>query len=103
MDQKLQIVAIKTIKRFWETSFYSDSEHALKSWYAIAKRADWMCPQDIKDQFGNASVIGRNRVVFNIAGNKYRLIVAFNYPYKIGYIRFIGTHTQYDRVDAETV
>jgi mRNA interferase HigB len=99
----LRIIAIKTTRHFWETAEHSDSEQALKSWYAIAKHADWTCPQDVKDQFRSASIIGGNRVVFNIAGNKYRLIVAFNYPYRIGYIRFVGTHSQYDEVDAETI
>ena len=73
------------------------------NWYAVAKRAEWTCPQDVRNFYGNASVIGNNRVVFNIAGNTYRLIVKFNYPYRIGYIRFIGTHRQYDDVDAEKI
>jgi mRNA interferase HigB len=68
-----------------------------------AKRADWATPRDIKRQFGNASIIGNNRVVFNIAGNKYRLIVQFNYAYRVGYVRFVGTHKQYDRVNAEEI
>jgi len=99
----LRIISRKAIKVFWESRAHSDSEQPLKSWFAVAKAADWSCPQDGKDQFSNASVIGSNRVVFNIAGNKYRLIVKFNYPYRIGYIRFIGTHAQYDAVDAENI
>ena len=103
MAGSLRIIALRTIRSFWEAQGYRDSEQALKSWYAIARRADWASPQAVKSQFGHASVIGSNRVVFNIAGNKYRLIVQFNYPYRVGYVRFIGTHAQYDRVDAETV
>ena len=99
----MRIIALKTIRVFWENPTYRDSEQALKSWYARAKRADWANPQDIKDQFGNASIIGNNRVIFNIAGNKYRLIVWFNYPYRMGYIRFVGTHVQYNAVNAETI
>ena len=99
----MRIIALRTIREFWEIAGHGDSEQPLKSWYAIAKQADWTCPQDIKDQFRNASILKDNRVVFNIAGNKYRLIVKFNYPYRIGYIRFVGTHVQYDAVDAETV
>lgn len=99
----MRIIALKTIRQFWESARFRDSEQPLKSWYAIARVADWDCPQAVKDQFGNASVIGDNRVVFNIAGNKYRLVVRFNYPYRIGYIRFIGTHRQYDAIDAETI
>ena len=95
----MQIIARKTIKEFWGNSAYSDSEQPLKSWYAIARYVDWATPQAVKEQFGNSSIIGDNRVVFNIAGNKYRLIVKFNYPYRVGYIRFIGTHQQYDAID----
>ncbi len=99
----MRIIALRTIRSFWEVARFRDSEQPLKSWYAIARRADWNAPQDVKEQFGNASIIGNNRVVFNIAGNKYRLIVQFNYPYRVGYVRFIGTHAQYDLVNAETV
>lgn len=99
----MRIIALRALRAFWEIADFADSEQALKSWYAIAKRADWASPQDVKDQFGNASVIGDNRIVFNIAGNKYRLVVKFNYPYRVGYIRFIGTHVQYDAVDAEKI
>ena len=99
----MRIIALRTIREFWENAAYLDSEQPLKSWYAIAKNADWQAPQDVKNQFGNASIIGDNRVVFNIAGNKYRLIVKFHYGYRIGYIRFIGTHVQYDDVNAEDI
>jgi mRNA interferase HigB len=99
----LRIIKIKTLRDFWSHPEYSDSEQSLKSWYAIAKSADWVTPHDVKDRFGNASIIGDNRVVFNIAGNKYRLIVKFNYPHGVGYIRFMGTHRQYDSIDAETI
>ena len=103
MEWLLRIIALRTIREFWENAAYSDSEQPLKSWYVIAKHADWAFPQAVKDQFGNASIIVDNRVIFNIAGNKYRLIVKFKYPYRTGYIRFIGTHAQYDAVDAETI
>ena len=99
----MRIIALKTIRSFWGNSAYRDSEQALKAWYAIAKRADWVSPQNIKEQFCNASFLGNNRVVFNIAGNKYRLVVRFNYPYRVGYIRFIGTHAQYDAINAENI
>lgn len=99
----VRIIALRTIREFWGNAAYRDSEQALKSWYAIARTADWASPQEVKYQFGSASIIGDNRVVFNIAGNKYRLVVKFNYPYRIGYIRFIGTHAQYDIADAEEI
>ena len=102
-EQLLRIISLRTIRKFWQETEHTDSEQPLKSWYAIAKHADWGRPQDIRDQFGSASIIGNNRVVFNIAGNKYRLIVKFNYPQRIGYIRFVGTHAQYDAVKVETV
>lgn len=81
----------------------ADSEQPLKSWFREVEVADWQTPHEVKAQYGNASVIGDSRIVFNIAGNKYRLIVKFNYPYRIGYIRFIGTHAAYDEIDAESV
>jgi len=99
----LRIIKVKTLSTFWSDPEFSDSEEPLKSWYAIAKNADWANPLDVKNQFGTASIVKDNRVVFNIAGNKYRLIVKFNYEYKVGYIRFVGTHKQYDAVDAETI
>ena len=99
----LRIIARKTIREFWDISHYRDSQRPLKSWYGIVTNAEWHNPDDVKKQFRGASIIGGNRVVFNIAGNKYRLVVKFNYPYNIGYIRFIGTHGQYDQIDAENI
>jgi len=89
------------LREFWD--LYDDAEEPLKAWYHEAARADWANPHQVKAMYGNASVIGDSRIVFNIAGNKYRLIVKFNYPYRIGYIRFIGTHTDYDGIDAEEI
>jgi mRNA interferase HigB len=99
----MRIIARKTLYDFWKKREYADSEQSLKSWFKIAVKADWGAPADIKDQFGNASFLANNRVVFNIAGNKYRLIVKVNYSYRIMYIRFIGTHKQYDRINAEEI
>jgi mRNA interferase HigB len=99
----LRIIKVKTLSLFWSTPEFGDSEEPVKSWYVIAKNADWAKPQDVKSQFGNASIVKGNRVIFNIAGNKYRLIVKFNYEYRVGYIRFVGTHRQYDAIDAETI
>ena len=97
------MIARSTIRAFWEQPEFGDSEQALKSWYAIAEKANWSTPQDVKHQFRTASIVGGNRVVFNIAGNKYRLVVKINYPYRVVYIRFIGTHAQYDTIDVEQV
>ena len=79
------------------------AEQPLKAWYAIATRADWATPADVKATYGNASIVGGDRVVFNIGGNRYRLIVRFDYPNRIGFVRFVGTHAEYDAVDAASV
>ncbi len=97
----MRIIAISTLRNFWEKN--GDAEEPLKAWFQEVKLADWTTPHQVKVMYRNASVIGGNRIVFNIAGNKYRLIVKFNYPYRIGYVRFIGTHAEYDRIDAEEV
>jgi mRNA interferase HigB len=73
------------------------------AWYREARRADWASPADVKQAIRNASVLKDGRVVFNVAGNKYRVVVWINYPYRVMYIRFVGTHRQYDQVDAQTV
>ena len=99
----MRIIARGSIREFWKKPQYSVSEQPLKAWYSIANRADWASPQEIKNQFAHASILGNNRVVFNIAGNKYRLVVQFNYHYRVGYIRFIGTHQQYYLIDAELI
>jgi mRNA interferase HigB len=82
---------------------FTDSKGHLEAWHTEVIKADWDTPQDVKAQFRSASIIKNSRVVFNIKGNKYRLVVKINYPYKIVYIRFIGTHKQYDRTDVENV
>jgi mRNA interferase HigB len=73
------------------------------AWYREALKADWAAQNDVKDQYSTASLLKDGRVVFNLAGNKYRLVVWINYPYRIVYIRFIGTHKEYDEIDAQTI
>jgi mRNA interferase HigB len=97
----MRIIARSTLRDYWEN--HSDVEDALKTWYYDASRADWQSPADVKEAHRNASIIANNRVVFNIKGNKYRLIVAMRYDIGIIFIRFIGTHAEYDQVDAETI
>ena len=99
----MKIVSRAMLVEFYDNTAYQDSKPALEAWYDIAKLAKWTCPQDVKATFGNASIVGNNRVVFNIKGNDYRLIVAFAYRMGFCYVKFIGTHTQYDAVDAATV
>ena len=80
-------------------------EHAIRAACDVAddKKADWVSPADVKRDFGTASILRDGRMVFNIAGNKYRLVVWIKYPYRVVYIRFIGTHAQYDKIDAQTI
>lgn len=95
------IVSRKKLRSFWEG--HPDSEETLKTWYKVAMKAEWKTSNEIKAQYRNASVVGDNRIVFNICGNKYRLIVKFNYEMQWGWIRFVGTHSTYDKIDATTV
>jgi mRNA interferase HigB len=99
----MRIIAKATLKAFWCKPYYRDAEQPLKAWYEEAAKADWSSPNDVKSQFKSVSVIGNNRLVFNIAGNKYRLIVAVNYAYRCMYICFVGTHKQYDKINAEEI
>jgi len=94
-------IARRTLREFWQR--HRRAEQPLKAWYAEAVRADWQGPQDIKSRYAYASFVADNRVVFNIAGNRYRLIVHVNYDYRIVYVKFVGTHAEYDRIDPEAV
>jgi mRNA interferase HigB len=98
---EVRIIARRTLREFWER--HADAEQPLRAWYHDARKADWPTPAAVKRVYANASVVGENRVVFNIGGNKYRLVAAMNYPFRICYIRFVGTHQAYDRVNVETV
>lgn len=82
---------------------YMDSKAPLEAWYGFTRKAEWASPMDVKKAFKNASILQGGRAIFNIAGNKYRLVVKINYPHQIVYIRFIGTHAQYDAIDALTI
>jgi mRNA interferase HigB len=97
----MRLIAIGTLRKFWGT--HPDSRDQLQAWYKLMKSARWKTPNDVKRQFRSASIIGDNRVVFNMAGNKYRLIVKIHYNTGIMYLRFIGTHKQYDAINAEEV
>ena len=99
----MRVIALSTLKRFCDDRKYADSREPLLAWYRHALKADWRAPADVKRDFGTASILRDGRVVFNVAGNKYRLVVWINYPYRVIYVRFIGTHAQYDRIDAQTV
>jgi len=97
----MRVIAVSTLRAFWER--YPDAEQPLKAWYEEASCARWSQPADIKAQYRSASVLKNRRVVFNIKGNDYRLIVAIAYKLQIVYVKFVGTHQEYDAVDAEIV
>lgn len=97
----MRIIARRTLREFWVK--HPDSEQPLKVWFREVKQANWKQSTDVKALYRHARVVGNDRVVFNIKGNKYRLIAAVDYRFGIVYIRFIGTHKDYDAVDAATV
>jgi len=99
----MRIIARKTLVDHWVKPGREDSEQPLRAWFAEAESACWARPSELKAQFLNASILRDGRAVFNIAGNKYRLVAWINYPYGVLYIRFIGTHAEYDRIDAQEI
>jgi mRNA interferase HigB len=98
----VRVIAKRTLVRFWESG-HGDAEQPLKSWHALVKSASWSHPKEIKSKFSTASFLANNRVVFNISGNKYRLVVKVEYEFQAVYIRFIGSHAEYDKIDASTI
>ncbi|MDP3519982.1 MAG: type II toxin-antitoxin system HigB family toxin [Hydrogenophaga sp.] len=97
----MRVVAIATLRAFWER--FPDAEQPLKAWYEEVSDAIWHQPVDIKAHYRSASILKNRRVVFNIKGNDYRLIVAVAYRLQVVYVKFVGTHKEYDAIDAETV
>lgn len=99
----MRIIAFRTLREFWEKPEYSESEVSLRAWYHDAKNANWKNSNALKQQFSKASIVGEERVVFNIKGNTYRLVVMIDYEFQVIFIRFIGTHKQYDKIDVKTI
>lgn len=99
----MRIIASRTLREFFEKPEYSDSETSLRAWYHDAKSAEWRNSNELKQQYIHASILGEGRVVFNIKDNDYRFVVAIDYDFQVIFIRFIGTHKQYDRIDAQTI
>jgi len=97
----MRVIAKRALRDFWKEK--PDAEEQLKAWHAEAKAADWRNPADIKAKYGTASILKNGRVVFNICGNRYRLVVWINYCAKVVYVRFIGTHKEYDAINAEEI
>jgi len=99
----MRIISVKTLKDFWEKEKYKNSEQSLKSWYYEVKKDKWKSSHDVKDKYKSASILSNNRVIFNIKGNRYRLIIAVNYTFQIVFIRFIGTHEEYNKINAKEI
>ncbi len=97
----MQVVAKKTLRLFWTK--HPKAQGPLEAWYRIASKAEWRTPQDIKNVFRSADFVADSRVIFNIAGNSYRLVVRVSYEYQNIKIKFIGTHADYDKIDPENV
>jgi mRNA interferase HigB len=99
----MRVIAKSSLVKFWSQPEFSDSKGALQSWFDEAIKADWKIPQNIKDQYSHASICANNRVVFNVAGNKYRLVVEVQYRAGIVWVKFVGTHARYDQINVESV
>ena len=97
----MRIISKKTLKDFYTQAQYTDSKNAIESWHKEVLKLNWNNPNEVKEMYRSASIIGDEKVVFNIAGNKYRLIVAINYYAKIVFVKFVGTHKQYDKIKIE--
>lgn len=98
----MRVIALKRLRDHWEQPQRGDSEQPLKAWYAVTREASWSHFADVRAQFGTASAVV-DRVVFNIAGNKYRLVAYINYAFHTVYIRFVGTHREYDALNIEEI
>ena len=96
-----RIIAKRTLREYWEK--HADCEQYLKTWFDTARTSKWSSPSDIKKTYANASILKNGRVVFNIKGNSYRLVIKFNYGKQWAFVRFIGTHSGYDKIDADTI
>jgi mRNA interferase HigB len=100
----MRVIALSTLKAFWADNIqFQDVEQPALAWYRDVLKADWATPAAVKANFRTASILKGGRVVFNLAGNKYRLVVWINYAYRVVYVRFMGTHQQYDEIDAQNI
>ena len=97
----MRVISRKTLREFWDK--HNDCEQQLKSWYREMEKANYQNPNQLKLDYPSLSILENNRFVFNIKGNKYRLIVKINFEYQISWIRFVGTHSEYDKIDANNI
>jgi mRNA interferase HigB len=97
----MRVIAKRTLRLFWEQ--HPDAKGPIEAWHAEALKATWKTPQEVKARFGSASILKGGRVVFNVGGNKYRLVVAIDYTRQASFVKFVGTHQEYDAIDAQTV
>lgn len=97
----MRIISKRVLREFWQ--LHADAEEPLLAWYREVEKEDWSQPAQVKEKYRSASFVKGNRVVFNIKGNDYRLVVKINYPYRVIYVRFVGTHEEYDDIDVEEV
>lgn len=96
-----RIIAKSTLREFWES--HNEAEQYLKTWYDTAKNAHWYSPNDVKKTYIHSSILKNGRIVFNIKGNNYRLVVKFNFEKQWAFIRFVGTHSEYNKINADTI
>jgi len=99
----MRIVAVSTLKLFRQQAAYRDAEQPLRTWNKVAKAAKWQNPPEVRATFDSADILKGGRIIFDIGGNKYRLVAQINYGHSVVYIRFVGTHRQYDQIDAQTI
>ena len=99
----MRVIAKSTLMKFLQQPGHGDAQGPLLVWHEEALKAAWTSPQAVKDQYAQASICANNRVVFNVGGNKYRLVVEMQYRAGIVWVKFIGTHAQYDKINVENV
>ena len=102
-NKKMRIIAKSRLRQYWEKSGNEKSQPYLNEWYHFCAKKDWATPQDVKNTFRHASFVSSNRVVFNVKGNDYRVVCAMDYPRQAMYIKFVGTHDEYDAINVEEV
>jgi len=99
----MRVISRRALVDVWSRQGCRDAELPLRAWFKEAQGAIWSTPADVKARYASASVLRNGRVVFNIGGNKYRLVTKINYPAKVVFVRFVGTHAEYDRIDVEGI